>query len=129
MILMRSLVLLFTLSASLLCGENIDLTGGMANGRAWEKMTVVYRAFYVKGLIDQILWDNVGKDTDRIADRYSAEDYVKELTTLYADRENIRLPIPKAFDYCTKKLQGRFTKQELEQYLISVRELVSTLWP
>jgi hypothetical protein len=56
---------------------------------------------------------------------FTYEDHVKELDKLYADRENILIPIPVALQYCVLKLGGGNTNADLEQLLIGMRKLAS----
>jgi hypothetical protein len=60
-----------------------------------------------------------------IAEKFTYADYIKEIDKLYSDRENIRLPIPVAIQYCALKLRGTATTAELEQFLIRRRKTAS----
>ena len=56
------------------------------------------------------------------AERFTVEDYVKELDALYKDRENINIPVVFAIDYITLKFRGDKTKAELESGLLFLRQ-------
>jgi hypothetical protein len=48
---------------------------------------------------------------------------VKELDKLFAERENLNIIVPLAYQYITTKLKGTSTAQELEQMLIELRKM------
>lgn len=62
-----------------------------------------------------------------LAKGFNFMDYTKELNKLYADRENILIPVPWAIQYCTAKFRGDLTSTQLEQLLINVRRTVLAL--
>jgi hypothetical protein len=114
-------------------------TDGELNGRWWEELGSASHAkeMYLSGFIQGV---RVGAedmnrlrgfpDDDKVAETLSTyhakgstlDDNIKELDKLYADRENIRIPISAAIVYCTFKLGGRFTNAQLEQILITARK-------
>jgi hypothetical protein len=53
-----------------------------------------------------------------IVQKFTYEDYIKEIDKLYADRGNILLPISVAISYCRLKFLGVATNAQLEQFLI-----------
>jgi hypothetical protein len=113
--------------------EQLDSTGQMSNGRAWNAFASDMKIFYVSGLHDAMVMTvrREGplklKELNLWTEGFNVGDYVKELDTLYRGGENVRIPIPMALAYCSKKLEGTSTKEELEQTLIAVRKLVSAL--
>jgi hypothetical protein len=112
---------------------------GTLNGRFWEDAKDSQKLAYLAGFLDGVLWGSVEllsgqgdslenqKAAKGVRDAYLAtgfllSDYMKELNTLYADRENIRIPIGVAVRYCAVKLGGTQTKAKLEQLLITYRK-------
>jgi hypothetical protein len=58
---------------------------------------------------------------ERWARKFTPKEYIAELDVIYKDRENVLIPIVMASRYCTRKFSGVFTKQQLEQQLITLR--------
>lgn len=110
-----------------------DFTGQMANGRLWQSITDHERTFYVSGIHDHILALTLMGDQKpteanaKWAPGFTIDDYVKELTLLYRDRENINIPVAYVFDYCTVKLKGKTRKDVLERLLMDLRGLAGHL--
>jgi hypothetical protein len=119
-------------------GQDPSMTNGELNGRWWEELgsashaKEMYLAGFNAGV--QVGAEEMNRlrglsDEDKVAEALSnyhangstLDDNIKELDKLYADRENIRIPISSAILYCTIKLGGRFTSAQLEQILITAR--------
>jgi len=131
--------------AVLLAGSNVVAqdsstatweTGGVLNGRYWEALSYPAKLAYLYGFRQGVLVGVAqlggGKTfSPKMAEvinsfqaaGFTYDDHVKELDRLYADRENIRIPIGQALQYCAIKLRGRSTKAQLEQLLIRLRAL------
>ena len=107
-------------------------TGGMANGRLWQKFNESNRATYVMGYIDTLVAKSMTspRPPEDMKQWYAfgsnVGDYVKALDSLYSVPENIRIPIPFALQYCTARMNGDMTQQQLEQLLIDHRKLAAT---
>ncbi len=110
-------------------------TLNMLNGRFWLELSSNNRVIYVAALRDAARFESMrgsrlakeaeSKLSERWAFGFSPEDYVKEITELYSATENVRLPVTLAVSYCTKKLGGTYSKQELENFLIQMRRGVA----
>jgi hypothetical protein len=115
-------------------------SGGVLNGRYWEALSNPAKLAYLCGFRQGVLLGVVqlgggttfSKRMAEVINSFQAggftyDDHIKELDKLYADRENIRIPIGQALHYCSLKLGGTRTKAELEQYLIGLRKDASAL--
>jgi len=99
-------------------------------GRGWEALTETAKLFYVQGIKDGILIAATyldGEERERILGTTQAKgffpgDYMKELDTLYRDRENLLIPVSIAYQYINLKLKGTATKDELERKLVELRK-------
>jgi hypothetical protein len=136
----RWLLLLLALFLSTnLTGQDPSMTNGELNGRWWEELGAASHAkeMYLSGFIAgvQVGAEEMNRlrglsDDDKVAEALSSyhasestlDDNIKELDKLYAERENIRIPISVAIVYCTIKLGGKFTNAQLEQILITARK-------
>jgi hypothetical protein len=138
---MRNVVLIFITFAAVgftqTSIQQMD-TGQMSNGRAWEIFNEPERVAFLTAIKDQLLYDFFTSDNGiaqlraaqlraNWAEGFTVGDYLNELNVLYKDRENIRIPIVMAFRYCTQKLKGQSSKQELENRLLEMRKTVSAL--
>ncbi|HXI39465.1 MAG TPA: hypothetical protein VNH83_05785 [Bryobacteraceae bacterium] len=107
------------------------LTGGLNNGRAWEGLDEAQRIMYASGIGDGIRLGARGTEKcgyEAKAEKYdvggfTVSDIVHEMTVLFTDRENIRIPIVEAYEYSLEKLKGKHTKAELEQIVIRMRQV------
>jgi hypothetical protein len=134
--LLLSLVVL--ISANVM-GQDPSMTNGELNGRWWEELgsashaKETYLAGFIAGV--QVGAEEMNRlrglsDEDKVAEALSnyhangstLDDNIKELDKLYAERENIRIPLSAALVYCTIKLGGKFTSAQLEQILIAARK-------
>jgi hypothetical protein len=111
-------------------------TGGSLNGRFWEAMPANPQMAFLLGFQEGVEAGAVGGNYKQMVNAYYPDgfsngdylkEYGKELYTLYADRENIRIPIFMAIRYCALKLGGTLTNAELEQRLIQIRKDVAAL--
>ncbi len=110
-------------------------TSHLSNGRLWLQMSVEDREVYLAALRDSARFEAImtAPDTnaanvamqERWAHGFNVRDYEAELNKLYVDTENVRIPIVLAMRYCSLKLKGTLTKQELEQRLIMMRRQVN----
>ena len=115
--------------------ENLYTTGGMFNGRMWLQFDDAARSAYVLGVRDGISLGvaqfsqapNYSEVQQRFFAKIVIQEMVDEISALYKDRENTRIPLSLAFDYCTKKLRGTSTKADLERELIRLRTLAAQL--
>ncbi len=126
---MRTILILVLLAGWSLAAQESHSTKQMINGRAWLAMTDTAKTFYVSGVHDSIVAEGMvylhplEEVKKKWAERFTVGDHIEELNKLYKDRENILLPVPAALDYCTEKLKGGKSKDELEQILILFRTL------
>lgn len=128
---MRCLLIFFLLSG-MSYAQDDRFTSDMANGKLWLNLSDTQRIFYAGAIRDMISYNEImGRNkpsVDRLwADGFTTGDYVKELAEFYKDAENLLIPVPLAFDYCTEKLKGRHTKAELDQALITFRSVALKL--
>jgi hypothetical protein len=144
------LLLLAVFLGANVMGQDMDniLTFGLFNGRFWEQANVTQKQMFFLGFRNGLRtaardfllrYDANGhltyNDQARItleaeegryyAQGFTMDDHIKELDKLYAERENILIPIPEAIRYCVLKLHGTATTAELEQYLIRLRKNAS----
>ena len=102
-------------------------------GRAWEAMPETAKLFYAQGMEDGLTlaaYSLPPEVRDLMVERTQAKgfnpgDYVKELDRLFAERENLNIALPIAYQYITTKLKGTSTPQELDQRLIDIRKLMA----
>jgi hypothetical protein len=129
---MRKLAILLCFVASLLPAQTVGPSVVSITGKGWVMiMTDTMKSSYVKGYQDGIEFvvaelPTEARDTMRsnlIAKGFTVADYIQELDTLFADRENWPILLPMAHLYVTLKLNGQLTKAELEQRLIDLRRL------
>ncbi len=141
-------VAVILVGASLRAQDSVSnlYTSGLLNGRFWENLDAHAKQDFFLGLIEGLrtgvmeltptngnsskAQEAVKKALDTYERKFNAkgftyEDHVKELDKLYADRENILIPIPVALQYCVLKLGGGNTNADLEQLLIGMRKLAS----
>jgi hypothetical protein len=122
-----------------------DRTGTYLNGRFWEALNMDQKRAFVLGLTEGIRTGASELNLDQnkseeeyqkavhtyvhqyYANEFTYEDHIKELDKVYADTENILIPIPLALQYCALKLGGTRTKAELEICLIGFRKIASVL--
>jgi hypothetical protein len=106
-------------------------TDGFPNGRLWEKLTDYEKLTYLIGFRDGLTMGAVGevsstKFLEMIHEYYvhpfTYKEQIAEIDKLYADRENILLPVISALQYSAGKLRGDLTKAQLEQMLINMRK-------
>ena len=130
------LLMISVLLAAPLCGQ--DQTGQMSNGRVWEIFNDLAKTSYMSAIKDAVIYSAFTESiitkqdiknivAEKWAIGFNVGDYIKELDLIYKDRENIRLPITIAVSYCTMKLKGQSSKEELEQYLITLRTIAAGL--
>src|SRR5207248_3239177 len=98
-------------------------------GRYWIGMTDTQKTFYVQGIGDGFATAAtlVDADTRQMllrtpAEGFVVDDYLNEFNKVYADRENVSIPVPGAYLYCSLKLKGTQTKDDLERRLIEMRK-------
>ena len=116
---MRPLVLCTTLlsMASLALGQvDPDRTGGFPNGRAWSKLPISAKAYYMTGIKDgrmiaMLALPSTAKQcTQAISNQepqgFLVGDFVKVLDEFYKEPANVNVPIIYAYDYVAKKLSG-----------------------
>jgi len=106
-------------------------TSHLSNGRLWLQMTAEDREVYLAALRDSARFEAIMANSDtnaanlamqeRWVHGFKVRDYEAELNRFYADTENTRIPIVLAMRYCSLKLKGDLTKQELERRLIMMR--------
>jgi hypothetical protein len=111
-------------------------TGGSLNGRFWEAMPANPQMAFLLGFQEGVEAGAVGGNYKQTVNAYYPDgfsngdylkEYGKELYTLYADRENIRIPIFMAIRFCALKLGGTLTNAELEEKLIEMRKASSAV--
>lgn len=91
------------------------------------------KLFYAQGMEDGLTlaaYSLPPEVRDLMVERTQAKgfnpgDYVKELDRLFAERENLNIALPIAYQYITTKLKGTSTPQELDQRLIDIRKLMA----
>ena len=98
-------------------------------------MTAKDREVYLAALRDSARFEAIMATTDvnvanialseRWVNGFNVRDYEAELNKFYVDTENVRMPIVLAMRYCSLKLKGGSTKQELEQSLIMMRRQIN----
>lgn len=130
------LVVIFCFPAVLLHAQDTvpTQTLHLSNGRLWLQMTAKDREVYLAALRDSARFEAIMATTDvnvaniALSERWvngvSVRDYEAELNKSYVDAENVRMPIVLAMRYCSLKLKGGSTKQELEQSLIMMRRQI-----
>ena|ERR1035437_8912005 len=129
---MRRIILMAILCGSQVFGQASSemFTGGISNGRAWNVIPEEQKGTYLIAYRDYIYYRTVLDKTlnnTPWAKGFVVNDYVRELDALYKDTENVHIPIPFGFAYCTKKLAGENTKKELETMLIALRKQIATI--
>lgn len=105
----------------------------MMTGRLWETMPETTKLLYVQGIKDGLtiaayslppeIRESITEHTQ--AKGFNPGDYLKELDKLFAERENLNIVVPLAYQYVTTKLKGTTTAQELEQMLIELRKMMT----
>ena len=91
---MRRLILLTLVSSLIFAQATSDMfTGGLSNGRAWNIFPGRLRSYIIA--IRQMSYQSILDKSLKFtwAEKFTADDYIRELNTLYKDTENIRLPI------------------------------------
>jgi hypothetical protein len=111
-----------------------SFTAGMLNGRGWQTLPTTIKQMYIAGIRDGMTLMTSELTTGSEAATnvvneiwfkgFSGPDYLKELDKLYADGENVRIPVAMAISYCSVKLHGQTTKVELEARLMRIRKVV-----
>lgn len=100
------------------------ITIGLPNGRFWQVLTYNEKVVYLTGFSNGLTL-GAGAVSKQPATYYAKgftlADHMKEIDRLYADTENVLIPIPAALAYCGAKLRGTHTNAELEQILINLR--------
>ena len=96
-------------------------------------MALSEKILYLTGVMDGMTIGTSDLTTEQMAklrktwpSGFTVGDFITELETLYKDRENVRVPIPMALQYCALKLKGEATKEELERRLILMRQVVQS---
>jgi hypothetical protein len=127
------LLLILTLSfvATGVAQEDLMTTAEMNNGRVWNVAMARDKLLYVVGIHDSIVWkaisspEKITNDNVNWAVGFVVNDYISELDAFYKDTANIRIPLPVAVDYCTRRLRGQIKKDDLEVEVIRLRKLTS----
>jgi hypothetical protein len=130
--------LLLTIAGCLVFSQTTDQkhTGQMSNGRVWREFTTSAKTGYVLAFFDAFHYDGlVGTAASptssirpfRLTAGFNASDYIEKLDKLYGDAANVNVPLPFALQYCSVELAGKMTTQELENNLLDLRKLASTL--
>jgi len=96
-------------------------------------MSETTKLFYLQGVKDGLMIAEYSQPADIResvvkqvqANGFNPGDYLKELDKLFAERENLNIPLPLAYQYITTKLRGSSTRQELEQMLIELRKAMA----
>ena len=129
---MRKIALMVLLTVAGLLGQGAD-TFTTFTGRAWTKsMSQQQKLMYTEGIKEGMLIATSyldGQERRRVLEEvqakgFSPRDYVRELDTLYQDRENLPIPITTAYMWVNLKLKGELSKQELERKLMELRKQV-----
>jgi len=129
---MRKIALMVLLTAAGLLGQGAD-TFTTFTGRAWTKsMSQQQKLMYTEGIKEGVLIATSyldGQERRRVLEEvqakgFSPRDYVRELDTLYQDRENLPIPITTAYMWVNLKLKGELSKQELDRKLMELRKQV-----
>lgn len=117
--------------AVILAGESLQADSGL-NGRFWDSLNDSTKQGYVMGFWEGVKAGASGDIADQSATfntfyavGFTNGDFVKELDKLYANTQNVLIPIPDAIRYCALKLGGAFTNAQLEQKLIRLRKIAS----
>jgi hypothetical protein len=133
MVLKIALVVIFAATSLLAQDSSQNQTFGIWNGLWWTSMTITEKILYLTGVMDGITIGTSDLTTEQMAKLrktwptgFTGRDFINELEVLYKDRENIRLPIPMALQYCALKLKGETTKEELELRLALMRQVVQS---
>src|SRR5579863_9287344 len=119
----RLLLSLAVILGANVMGQDALMTDGELNGRWWEELgsgshaKEMYLAGFTEGV--QVGAEEMNRlrgisNDDKVTEAISTyhakastlDDYIKELDKLYADRENIRIPVSAAILYCPIKLGG-----------------------
>ena len=119
--------MLFTVFSCLIFAQAPDreLTGHMANGRAWNGFATETKLGYVLAAFDAAHYDalvGVGSTKSnrtspfRLTAGFSAKEYVEKIDALYSDADNILIPLPFAIQHCSTDLGGELTKSILTWY-------------
>ena len=111
-----------------------EYTDGYPHGRYWTVLNVFEKIVYVQGFRDGLTLGAAGEvgspkvlqamteaTNSYFARRFSFREHITEIDKIYADQENLLIPIPMAINYCAGKLRGTLTKAELEQILMDFR--------
>ena len=129
---MRSLLLFLAIALGCSAQEVAPslVTGMYVNGAYWRDASVREKVAYLAGFHDAYLSALTKPDSSkspsdmRWAVGVGMEQYVTEINAVYADKDNLPIPIPFVFDYCTYKLQKKITTREgLKKALIDLRNL------
>ena len=103
-------------------------TGRYLNGRAWRSMDTVAKSSYLFGLQDGYRFSgyNNGKpDAFRefagdIAFKVTPAEVREQIDLLYSDSANVLIPVPAAFGYALRRLDGT-PSERLNQILAELR--------
>jgi len=98
---------------------NREFTGELPNGRFWNSSTELERLAYVAGIRDAFLLTD--GQPEWWAKGFTIGDYVKDINKLFAEGENVNIPMMWAFRYCTNKLKGEMSKDAQERALTNLR--------
>jgi hypothetical protein len=99
----------------------------VTNGRAWNHWVNGFKTFYAMGILEEIklnVYERAIPIAGEWAVGFTVGDYVKLLDDVYAQPENVIIPIPIALKYyCTVKLKGERTPAEMEVTLRDLRAI------
>jgi hypothetical protein len=109
------------------------LTHGRPNGRIWQGMNAAQKNGFVVGIDEGLFIALLSVDSatrDKIMSRYPKDeldpsDYAIEMDKIYAERENINIPLFMAYTWVQRKLKGDLTKDQLEAELRRLRTISS----
>jgi hypothetical protein len=57
--------------------------------------------------------------------KFTTEDFMVEITSVYANRENIRIPVAAVYNFVNTKLKGNMSQSEAEQALKYLRQVAA----
>jgi hypothetical protein len=120
-----------------------SITLGSLNGRFWETMSLSEKEAYLLGVTDGVMAGalevarlNGDSPRDRSAAMAARRSYyvkgvdlagiVRELDQIYADGQNILIPLHVALAYCVDKFGGTLSNAHCEQMLVFVRKNFSS---
>jgi len=90
-------------------------------GRSWYSLSPMSKQLFVQGLEEGQMIAMIYLDSDERArvweiihaKGFTPNDYIKELDTLYQDRESLNIPVMLGYNYINWKLKGTSTREEL----------------